>query len=38
MQELLENLAEQFDEFYRNAQELIDKLNAKKGENNGEEN
>lgn len=29
MQEILEDLAEQFDEFYRKAQELIDKLNEK---------
>ena len=38
MQQALENLADEFDNFYRQAQELIDKLNEKKGGANGEEN
>ena len=29
MQEILEDIAEEFDEFYRHAQELIDKLREK---------
>ncbi len=37
MQEILEDLAEEFDEFYRHAQELIDKLNKQKGESDGDE-
>lgn len=37
MQEILEDLAEEFDEFYRHAQELIDKLNKQKGEQGDEE-
>ena len=37
MQEILEELAEEFDEFYRHAQEFIDKLKEKEGGANAEE-
>ena len=33
MQEILEDIAEEFDEFYRHAQELIDKLKKEKTNN-----
>ena len=33
MQEILEDIAEEFDEFYRHAQEFIDKLKKKGGDN-----
>lgn len=32
MQEILEDIAEEFDEFYRHAQELIDKLKKESGQ------
>lgn len=32
MQEILEEIAKQFDDFYRQAQELIDRLQEKKGD------
>ena len=33
MQEILDNIADEFDDFYRHAQELIDKLKEKEGGN-----
>lgn len=33
MQEILDNIADEFDDFYRHAQELIDKLKKERGEN-----
>lgn len=36
MQDILESIAEEFDDFYRHAQELIDKLKKEEREN-GEE-
>lgn len=35
MQEILDNIADEFDDFYRHAQELIDKLKEKEGGENG---
>lgn len=32
MQEILDNIADEFDDFYRHAQELIDKLKKESGE------
>lgn len=37
MQEILDNIADEFDDFYRHAQELIDKLKEKEGGANAEE-
>ena len=33
MQEILDSIADEFDDFYRHAQELIDKLKKESGEN-----
>lgn len=33
MQEILDNIADEFDDFYRHAQELIDKLKKESEEN-----